>query len=679
LDVPLVHPSLVTKLRQYQQRAVQWALRRERQHSALINTNLNVVAPHLTARRTFSSNILSVESEEVKFTWKELRSLDGKTFYFNMFTGAMSEERVCRVPEVCGGILADEMGLGKTVEVLALILMNPYFPARTEDSPSRIASENSRPSDEEQANDVVKCYCGYETEDDNIGFVECEKCKTWQHCTCVSWEPRLNEHDRYLCPDCVVTEPLRVRATLIVCPDPILDQWCQEVTKHTLPQSLKVFVYRGIRHINFTLRPHATDVIVRAAQLGDYDIVLTTYSTLREELYHVETNEERLRRLRFGKKYRPLPTPLIGVEWHRLVLDEAQMVGEGTTKAAMMAACLKATYRWAVSGTPIQRGLDDLYGLVFFLDLQPYANKAFWRQCIHVPYQAGLEEAKERLYAFLRRVMWRSNKEDVESELGVPLQTESVNLLRFTAVEDYFYKKRHAECHAKIQQILARYKQHGADLTSIHSDAMKKLLRAIVRLRQACCHPQVGSKTGFQPLQKTTLTMSELLNQLIEKARLECEEAQRALLAALNGLAGIANINQRYDEALQLYRRVIGRKEVDADPLQLIHAYHNLAKTLAKLIQQHTANNASKKENEDLVFTNLQKEMTECTVKEQDLKQKYLERYNNTVVIETENFRTNVRNVEELKTKILQKSQVWWVTVLDYLETEPHLVCGRCA
>jgi hypothetical protein len=63
-------------------------------------------------------------------------------------------------------------------------------------------------------------------------------------------------------------------------------------------------------------------------------------------------------------------------------------------------------------------------------------------------------------------------------------------VLQFTAVEEYFYKKRHNECRNRIHHILAKYKQHGADLTSLHSDAMKKLLRAIVRLRQACCHPQ---------------------------------------------------------------------------------------------------------------------------------------------------------------------------------------------
>jgi hypothetical protein len=49
--------------------------------------------------------------------------------------------------------------------------------------------------------------------------------------------------------------------------------------------------------------------------------------------------------------------------------------------------------------------------------------------------------------------------------------------------------------------------------------------------------------------------MSELLNQLIDKARIECEEAQRTFLASLNGLAGIALINQHYHEALNLYRR----------------------------------------------------------------------------------------------------------------------------
>jgi hypothetical protein len=198
--------------------------------------------------------------------------------------------------------------------------------------------------------------------------------------------------------------------------------------------------------------------------------------------------------------------------------------------------------------------------------------------------------------------------------------------------------------------------------------------------------------------------MNELLNQLIEKARVECEEAQRALLAALNGLAGIANINQHYDEALQLYRRgtlhslyfsqsrtneytqtrvmfcaslglVIAPKEVDADPLQLIHAYHNLAKTVEILLQQHTPNNAIESECGDLTVTHLQKEREECINKENELKQKYLERYQNKVVTEIHNFRSIVNKVEEMKANIFGQNNVWWVTVLDYLESEPSLVC----
>lgn len=85
---------------------------------------------------------------------------------------------------------------------------------------------------------------------------------------------------------------------------------------------------------------------------------------------------------------------MIGVKWHRIVLDEAQMVGEGANKAASMVAQLTATHRWAVSGTPIQKGLEDLHSLIVFLGMQPYATKSWWRQCIALPYENNVREAQ---------------------------------------------------------------------------------------------------------------------------------------------------------------------------------------------------------------------------------------------------------------------------------------------
>ena len=78
------------------------------------------------------------------------------------------------------------------------------------------------------------------------------------------------------------------------------------------------------------------------------DVVLTTYETLRADLAHVQDGH-RGREFRSKRRYPPLPTPLTHIHWHRIVLDECQLV-EGHTAAAEMARQLTATYRWAVSG-----------------------------------------------------------------------------------------------------------------------------------------------------------------------------------------------------------------------------------------------------------------------------------------------------------------------------------------
>ena len=78
------------------------------------------------------------------------------------------------------------------------------------------------------------------------------------------------------------------------------------------------------------------------------DVVLATYETLRADLSHVQDGH-RGREFRNKRRYPPLPTPLTHINWHRIVLDECQLV-EGHTAAAEMARQLHAAHRWAVSG-----------------------------------------------------------------------------------------------------------------------------------------------------------------------------------------------------------------------------------------------------------------------------------------------------------------------------------------
>lgn len=145
------------------------------------------------------------------------------------------------------------------------------------------------------------------------------------------------------------------------------------------------------------------------------------------------------------------------------------------------------------------------------------------------------------LTTVLKRLMWRTSKKDVLHEINLPTQEEETIFLEFSPVEAYFYKKQHEECFTEFSSLL------------LHPKKKNKLIQPLLRLRQACCHPQVGSK-GIGTLQKNTMSMDQLLDQLIMKAKVECEEAQRALIVSMNGIAAIHLINENLTACVDSYK-----------------------------------------------------------------------------------------------------------------------------
>nr|BAC38428.1 unnamed protein product [Mus musculus] len=380
-----------------------------------------------------------------------------------------------------------------------------------------------------------ECICG---EFDQIGHkprVQCLKCHLWQHAKCVNYEEKNLKVKPFYCPHCLVAmEPVSTRATLIISPSSICHQWVDEINRHVRSSSLRVLVYQGVKKHGF-LQPHF---------LAEQDIVIITYDVLRSELNYVNiphSNSEDGRRLRNQKRYMAIPSPLVAVEWWRICLDEAQMVECPTVKAAEMAQRLSGINRWCISGTPVQRGLEDLFGLVVFLGIEPYCVKHWWIRLLYHPY---CKKNPQHLYSFIAKIMWRSAKKDVIDQIQIPPQTEEMHWLHFSPVERHFYHRRHEVCCQDAIVKLRKISDWALKLSSLDRRTVSSILYPLLRLRQACCHPQ-AVRGEFLPLQKSTMTMEELLTSLQKKCGTECEEAHRQLVCALNGLAGIHIIKGR--------------------------------------------------------------------------------------------------------------------------------------
>ncbi|XP_022082034.1 E3 ubiquitin-protein ligase SHPRH-like isoform X2 [Acanthaster planci] len=430
-----------------------------------------------------------------------------------------------------------------------------------------------RPASREPPKFRFECICGVrEGELDPERSIQCRQCGGWQHSRCVNYSKEFLGSKGYLCPMCCMEQPaVPSGATLIVSPTTICHQWIDEINRHIQSQTLNVLVYNGVKKHGF----------FQPWMLAKHDIVITTYNTLRTELNYVDlphTNSETGRRLRHAKRYMAVPSPLPAVEWWRVCLDEAQMVECPTAKVAEMALRLTAVNRWCVTGTPIQKDLDNLYGLFLFLGVEPHWVRSWWDNMLYYPYLHGNQEPMEKALA---EVLWRSAKKDVIHQINIPAQTERTHWLQFSPIETHFYKRKQEDCSKDFLEAAGRMKVDiRTRLSTLARDTVHRLMNPLLRLRQACCHPQ-AVRGEFISMQRTTLSMAELLASLTLKARLESEEAHRQLVCALNGLAAVCIIKGEILDAIQDYREILRSAEehkdrLKTDSLQRLHATHNL-------------------------------------------------------------------------------------------------------
>lgn len=723
-DEPMLEddiPDLVPELRPYQRRATYWMVQREK-GSSLYSSNRE--------RSQFLSPLCM-----------PVNLIDTcATMFYNPFSGTVSLHPECIPPYVFGGILADEMGLGKTVELLACVFA--HRKSESEDGKSNDSLnqtfEDRKVNLKRLKRERVECICGAVTESYKYRglWVQCDICDAWQHADCVEYSVRIKtakagkasngkrcndkgtekakkrmirkndtkvilmdqDHICQLCSELIqATEaPLATGATLIVCPTPILSQWHAEIIRHTNPGSLKTYIYEGVRNASL---PNVASAEI--SELFSSDIVLTTYDVLKEDLSHDSDRHEGDRRLmRFQKRYPVIPTPLTRISWWRVCLDEAQMVESNTTSATEMALRLHAKYRWCITGTPIQRKLDDLYGLLKFLKASPFDVLKWWTEVIREPYEREDAGAMRFTHNFFKQIMWRSSKVHVTEELHLPPQEECLTWLSLSPIEEHFYERQHETCanfaHEVIQifkddilkQQVTGTKSSGAtsDLYVTQAEAAR-LLNSLLKLRQACCHPQVGS-SGLRSLQQSPMSMDEILSVLVGKTKVEGEEALRKTVVALNGLAGVAVIKGEFSQAVSLYREALALADEHfddfrLDPLLNIHIHHNLVEILPLTpeysdqfhpSESSECNEQSMDSNDDHIsdskncvqyrsFSHI------CLRKEcENLKHKFLCVFNSKLLLAQQEFSKPHAQVSNGLDERKDQKMIWWLDALHHIE-----------
>jgi E3 ubiquitin-protein ligase SHPRH len=213
-------------------------------------------------------------------------------------------------------------------------------------------------------------------------------------------------------------------ASLIITPPSILQQWISEIKRHA--PHIKVFHYEGIKAHS---KVNASDLL---NSLATSDVVISTYSVLAAEIHFTQLNPTK--RLRNESKYPRPNSPIMGLSWWRILMDEAQMIESGVSKAAVVARMIPRVNAWCVTGTPVRRGIEDLLGLLVFLRYEPYASiKHIWPSLI--------SSHKHEFRKLFGSLALRHSKQSVRDELKLPIQRRYVITMPFTPIEEQHYQE----------------------------------------------------------------------------------------------------------------------------------------------------------------------------------------------------------------------------------------------
>jgi SNF2 family DNA or RNA helicase len=233
---------------------------------------------------------------------------------------------------------------------------------------------------------------------------------------------------------------------LVVCPLSVVRNWSQEAARFT--PKLDVTIHHGAN------RKQASDDETLFTSDPQRQVVITTYGLLPRDLEHL------------GE-----------VDWSTVVLDEAQMVKNPNTKAARAVRRLRAGQKLALTGTPVENRLSELWSILDAVNPGLLGSLQTFRERFGTPIERhGDEDAAARLRHITRPFVLRRTKADKRLLPDLPDKIEQIAYAKLTREQATLYQQ-------VVDQLLADAEQ----ATGMRRRGL--VLAALMRLKQICNHP----------------------------------------------------------------------------------------------------------------------------------------------------------------------------------------------
>ena len=262
------------------------------------------------------------------------------------------------------------------------------------------------------------------------------------------------------------------KPALVICPASVLHNWLREANRFAPELKVLVLESGAGRH---NLRK----------QIPQHDLIVTNYALLRRDL-------EELQKFSF----------------RATVLDEAQFIKNPGAQVTQSVKQLKSEHRLALTGTPLENRLLDLWSITDFVQPGYLGNQEQFTET-YDPRGGDAESAqriaRRRLSAKLRPLLMRRMKKHVAKDLP-----ERIEQRRDCLLGDEQRKLYLAELRRSREQVLKTVAEQGLNKSKIH------VLAALTRLRQICCHPKL---VGNDSASGKTETLFELLDSLVAEGQ----------------------------------------------------------------------------------------------------------------------------------------------------------------